>query len=112
MDRFRREQDALLKEHNAVLLRDRKHEVWVLPNGQKFTRSRTPSDVRSTANQLFTLKAALGLREAGGAVGERRDRMYRKPHKVTVETKMTNEVKVSGGSLAAFASVLRIAVNA
>lgn len=51
----------LLKEVGAVLLRERKHEVWLLPNGQRFVRAISPSDYRSGLNNLSDLKKALGL---------------------------------------------------
>jgi hypothetical protein len=49
----------LLASSGAKLKRKTGHEVWQLPNGRKFTRAKTPSDSRATANQLAQLKRAL-----------------------------------------------------
>jgi hypothetical protein len=48
--------DQMLKESGAVLVRNNKHEVYRLPNGKKFTRSNTPSDVRTARNQASDLR--------------------------------------------------------
>lgn len=53
--------DRLLDEHGAVLLRHDKHRVYRLPNGQKFTSPKTPSDRRSMLNNLASLRHALGV---------------------------------------------------
>lgn len=53
--------DRLLDEHGAVLLRDDKHRIYRLPNGQKFTSPKTPSDHRSMRNNLSSLRHALGV---------------------------------------------------
>lgn len=53
--------DRLLDEHGAVLLREDKHRVYRLPNGQKFTSPKTPSDHRSMRNNLSSLRHALGV---------------------------------------------------
>lgn len=66
--------DELLAECGAVLERDKKHEVWRLPNGQKFTRSKTPSDRRAELENLQDLKRALGLTKTVATVGERREK--------------------------------------
>lgn len=66
--------DALLKQHGCVLLRAHKHQVWQLPNGQKFTRASTPGDPRSDTNALQQLKATLGIQGERGEAGERRTR--------------------------------------
>lgn len=52
---------SLLREHGAVLVRSNKHEVWRLPNGQKFTRATTPSDYHADDNNLSDLRELLGL---------------------------------------------------
>ena len=68
------EVNKLLKESGAVLLRDTRHEVWRLPNGQKFTRPRTPSDQNGARNSLCDLKKALGIENRGSGPGERREK--------------------------------------
>lgn len=76
----------LLKENGAVLKRDKRHEVWQLPNGQMFTRSKTPSDFRAADNNLTDLKRALGIVEPErGKPGERRE----KPNKPGREKRTT-----------------------
>ncbi len=58
------ETDRLLSEHGAVLVREGKHRIYQLPGGQIFTRPKTPSDHRSTLNNLASLRRALGIRRA------------------------------------------------
>jgi len=58
------ETDRLLSEHGAVLVRQGKHRIYKLPSGQLFTRPKTPSDHRSTLNNLSTLRHALGIQRA------------------------------------------------
>lgn len=53
------EVEQLLKASGAVLKRNKKHEVWELPNGHTFTRANTPSDYRADANSLADLKRIL-----------------------------------------------------
>jgi len=65
------EVDRLLSEHGAVLIRHAKHQVYRLPNNQKFTRSRTPGDHRAPLNELSDLRRALGIqRQAQPTQGE------------------------------------------
>lgn len=66
--------DELLKESGAVLIRDHKHEVWRLPNGNRFVRAKTPSDRREDRHGLSDLRRALGIENTGGGIGERRKR--------------------------------------
>lgn len=64
-----------LKAIGAVLKRNRKHEVWELPNGQNFVRSSTPSDVRSEQNDMSELRRLAGEADPHkGATGMRRER--------------------------------------
>lgn len=66
----------LLKEHDGVLLRNNKHEVWKLPCGLVVLPS-TPSDVRAWKNSLSYLHNALGLNEERGIPGERREKRFK-----------------------------------
>lgn len=67
-----REVDRLLEEHGAVLIRHNKHLVYRLPNGNTFTRNKTPQDHRGPLNELSDLRHALGLeRERPIEKGER-----------------------------------------
>jgi hypothetical protein len=68
------EVQRLLAESGAVLSRDRKHEIWSLPNGRNFVRPKTPSDFRSARNSLSDLRRELGVAEKQGEPGERRER--------------------------------------
>lgn len=57
-----RELERMLKEHGAVLIRTGNHMVYKLPNGQKFVRSKTPSDaLRAAKKSLCDLRHALGI---------------------------------------------------
>lgn len=49
----------MLTNAGAVLLRNRKHEVWQLPNGKQFVRAKTPSDFRADANNASVLRRLL-----------------------------------------------------
>ncbi|HZT29446.1 MAG TPA: hypothetical protein VFA33_06165 [Bryobacteraceae bacterium] len=70
--------DRLLDEHGAVLLRDDKHRVYRLPNGQKFTSPKTPSDHRSMRNNLSSLRHALGVvHQTPNQEGERKMQQQR-----------------------------------
>lgn len=83
MSEAREEQDRIFRQHGAVLVRQRKHEVWRFPDGRTFTRAKTPSDVRSDKNALMDLKLLLGINKDRGAPGKRRNKKARKrAHKV------------------------------
>lgn len=64
--------DALLIEANAVLIRQGKHLVYRLPNGEKFTRPKTPSCARSELNCYSHLRHVLGLTSPESRVGDRK----------------------------------------
>ena len=69
---------ATLKSIGAKLLRAKKHQIWQLPNGQKFVRACTPSDQRGDQNNLTELKHAAGLLDPErGQAGERRERKHK-----------------------------------
>ena len=51
--------DRMLRDCGAVLVRQRKHEVWKLPNGTTFVRSKTPSDRFALKKQIATLSRGL-----------------------------------------------------
>jgi chromosome segregation ATPase len=69
----REQVEQLLKESGAQLKRDRKHEIWMLPNGKTFVRSKTPSDRRAGHEDLQELRHALGIEREKGA-GVRREK--------------------------------------
>lgn len=48
-----------LKSCGAVLLRQKNHQVWRLPNGRNYVISQTPSDHRAARNQLKVLRRLL-----------------------------------------------------
>jgi hypothetical protein len=65
----------ILKEYKAILQRDGKHLMWLLPNGNKFTQAKTPSDSRADLNSLSDLRKALGIFDPErGLAGPRRER--------------------------------------
>jgi len=69
---------ALLKEHGAVLVRQKKHQVWELPDGRHFTIGSTPSDsARAGLNSLRDLRRFLGLTPPHKD-GERREKKPKK----------------------------------
>lgn len=90
--------EDLLRESGAVLLRDRKHLVYRLPNGQKFTRSKTPSDRRAAHNDLSDLRRALGLENTGAVEGGRREK--RRRQRVTSGPLTLKRTPALAGSLA------------
>jgi predicted RNA binding protein YcfA (HicA-like mRNA interferase family) len=65
----------ILREHGAILERQRSHRVFRFPSRRIFTLPSSPSDKqRGYKNLLHTLKAELGLFNERGAPGERRER--------------------------------------
>lgn len=50
----------LLKSSGAKLVRERKHGIWQLPDGRRYTLPATPSDHHSWKNNLSKLKWFLG----------------------------------------------------
>jgi hypothetical protein len=88
------EVDELLKRSGAVLIRDHKHLVYRLPNGNKFTRAKTPSDRKAAHNDLSDLRRALGMKNAGGGEGERRERRPKtKPARRPLDLTRTPDLK-------------------
>ena len=92
--------DRLLKDSGAVLVRSNTHEVWLLPDGKKFVKAKTPSCHRSGDNQASELRKLLGLvDENRGTPGERRERQLKKTQVVPIRTDLSNGPPASGGSL-------------
>ena len=60
MDSPHKEVLKLLKESGAKQIRSKKHDIWELPDGQRYTLPATPSDHRSWKNNLAKLKWFLG----------------------------------------------------
>jgi hypothetical protein len=56
--------EQLLKDCGAVLVRNRRHEIWRLPTGHLFVRASTPSDHLAALNQLAWLRRTMVLRRA------------------------------------------------
>ncbi len=54
--------DRLIKEHNGVLVRQRKHQVWSFPDGKQVVLASTPSDRRAASNKLSVLRRVLGVK--------------------------------------------------
>ncbi len=65
---------AALSAAGAVLKRQKKHLVYVLPNGKSFTVSATPSDCRAEDNALTDLRHALGAEPRAAVVNPPRER--------------------------------------
>jgi hypothetical protein len=70
---------SMLSSCGAVLLRQRKHFVWRLPNGQKYVTACTPSDRRAEANQISELRHRLGAVDYAPKTepGERREKRHK-----------------------------------
>lgn len=74
------EVEQLLKEHNAVLVRKRKHQVWKFPDGRIFVCPSTPSnEYTGDRKQLSNLRHILGL----VTVHEEGQRRVKKPRPVS-----------------------------
>lgn len=69
----------LLKEHGAVLIRKKKHEVWRLPNGKNFVIAQSASDYRAEMNNLSDLRKMLGI--TNEAVKSAKPKEYKPVHK-------------------------------
>jgi len=54
--------EAILKRDGATCVRQKKHYVYTLSNGETFVLSKTPSAYRSYANHLAELKGMLGIK--------------------------------------------------
>src|SRR6266699_1375539 len=54
----------LLNDHGAVLIRQRKHQIWRLPDGRSVTIASTPSDHRAAWKTVALLRRDLGLVDA------------------------------------------------
>lgn len=52
----------MLKEAGAVLTRQKTHEIWRLPDGRTFVRSKTPSSPLTHDNEFAMLKRVLGIK--------------------------------------------------
>lgn len=48
----------ILKDLNATLLRQKRHQVWLLPNGNTVVMSNTPSDRRAEQNIIRDIRKA------------------------------------------------------
>ena len=49
-----------LKRAGAVLVRQKNHQIWRLPNGRNYVMAQTPSDRRAERNQVAALRKLLG----------------------------------------------------
>src|SRR5271157_1093873 len=65
--------EALLESQGAILSRQKKHYVYSLPDGRKWTVAKTPSDAHAYDNNLADLKTFLGVHDNDrGKPGARR----------------------------------------
>ena len=48
-----------LKRAGAVLVRQKNHQIWRLPNGRNYVMAHTPSDGRAGRNQAAVLRRLL-----------------------------------------------------
>lgn len=48
----------ILKDLNATLLRQKRHQIWLLPNGNTVVVSNTPSDHRAEQNAIRDIRKA------------------------------------------------------
>lgn len=92
--------NELLRESGAELVRDHKHEVWLLPNGNKFTRAKTSSDRNAANKDLSDLRRALGIENQGKGEGERREKRPRRYPQAQVTSgplRLTRTPGLTGG---------------
>lgn len=100
--------DALLKQSGAQLVRQNKHIVYKLPNGQTFVRASTASDHRAEKNAHSVLKRLLNINQGKGE-GERRARKIKtvKPvvrerfERATMNPSIADQLRVTGATEAA-----------
>ena len=60
MSKDMKEIQRLLKATGAVLLRNKRHAVYKLPNGKRFVLACSPSDHRGCKNALSDLRKLIG----------------------------------------------------
>jgi len=92
---------ALLKEHEAELVRNRTHQIWRLPNGRLFVQSNTPSDRNAERNSITHLRRLLGIKRKGGdgvrrerKLGGGRDRTEK--YERSVNTALADQLRLTG----------------
>jgi len=91
----------LLREHDAVLTRRGKHNIWTLPDGKIFTTAKSASDWRAGMNSLRDLRILLGVQDENrGRPGERRQRKIPPPDQPAAVPKRDpqreNRMKLAG----------------
>lgn len=59
MNKYEKNIDAILKDSKAVLIRNKNHQIWRLPNGHNFVQPCTPSDSNWSRLALGTLRRSL-----------------------------------------------------
>lgn len=91
MDSRLKEILSILSDVGAVVVRQRKHQVYRLPSGETFVVAATPSDGQHAyANALGDLKRRLGLYGERGVKGERREKKRREaPAALTMPTPLS-----------------------
>lgn len=78
----RAEVERLLKEYGGILIRHKKHRIWKLPSGKKWTTPSTPSDTCSWQNNLGELRLMLGLKSSDKTMADfahQKKEVYVKP---------------------------------
>lgn len=68
-----KEIEAILKQHEAVLKRIKKHRVWKFPDGRIFVQASTTVNWKQSAQNLADLKRLLGI-QPEFKEGERREK--------------------------------------
>ena len=51
-----------LKRIGAVLIRQKRHQVWRLPDGRNYVMAQTPSDWRAQQKQISVLRRMLATK--------------------------------------------------
>ena len=51
-----------LKRIGAVLIRQKRHQVWRLPDGRNYVMAKTPSDWRAQQKQISALRRMLAAK--------------------------------------------------
>lgn len=101
--------DALLKQNDAVLIRQNKHLIYRLPNGALYTRSSTPGGSEAERKDLAILRRLLKDGERLAKVGERRARKARtqsqpikeKFKKADMNPTLADQLRLTGATEAA-----------
>ncbi len=94
---------GILTSIGAQIVRHKKHEIWQLPGGRTWTRSKTPSDSHSDLNNLSDLKRELGVHEVRVKNPERKEKHpehggngKQRSFTPTIDSTLANQLRSTG----------------